>query len=189
MAGAGGEGAPLCSARGLRILKGRRSDEKEFYMREALREATLAFEEGNLPIGAVIVEGHKIVARGRNRGVTGHFLQHAEMEAISRLPAVFEQRGRAAIFTTVEPCYLCFGAILVARIGHVFFAAPDANFGAGQIRGAGHYDRYRILTFEGGILEEEAFDLLHQHSERHCRLLFGDRFDGFLSKGDRHLQT
>lgn len=153
---------------------------KEAFMREALREAALAFEEGNLPIGAVVVQGEKVVARGRNQGVTGHFLRHAEMEAISRLPAAFQDRAQAAIFTTVEPCYLCFGAILVARIGHVFFAAHDVHFGCGQIVGAGRYERSRILTFEGGVLEREAFELLHQHSESHCRLVFGDRFDTLL---------
>lgn len=145
-------------------------------MREALQEAALALEEGNLPIGAVIVEDREIVARGRNRRVTGHFLQHAEMEAISSLPRPFERRESAAIFTTVEPCYLCFGAILLAKIGHVFFAAPDHNFGCGQIRGPGHFDRSRILTFEGGILERASFELLYGHSERHCRLIFGERF-------------
>lgn len=160
------------------------SDEKASYMREALREATVAFEEGNLPIGTVIVNDKQIVARGRNRGVTGHFLQHAEMVAIAELPDAFEHRDQVAIFTTVEPCYLCFGAVLVARIGHVFFAAPDHNFGAGQIRGVGHYDRTRILTYEGGILEREAFNLLYQHSESHCRLLFGDRFDTLLAAGE-----
>lgn len=158
-------------------------------MREALHEAALAFEEGNLPIGAVIVDGREIVARGRNRRVTGHFLQHAEMEAISRLPAAFQDRSKAAIFTTFEPCYLCFGAILVARIGHVFFAARDVHFGCGQVLGSGRYERSRILTFEGGVLERQAFDLLYRHSESHCRLLFGDRFDAFVNRGDRHLRA
>ncbi|MFQ5595371.1 MAG: nucleoside deaminase [Anaerolineae bacterium] len=159
-----------------------RTDEREAFMREALREAALAFEEGNLPIGAVIVDDGEIVSRGRNYGVTGHFLQHAEMEAISRLPAAFQDRSQAAIFTTVEPCYLCFGAILVARIGHVFFAARDVHFGCNQILGAGRYERSRILTFEGGVLEGEAFDLLYRHSESHCRLLFGDQFESFLEQ-------
>jgi hypothetical protein len=70
----------------------------------------------------------------------------------------------------------------VAKIGHVFFAAPDEHFGCGQIQGLGRYARPRILTFEGGILEEASFELLYQHSERHCRLLFGDRFGQLASR-------
>jgi death-on-curing protein len=126
-------------------------------------------------LGFSLIKNHPFVDGNKRTG-------HAAMEVIAKLSGVFEHREQAAIFTTVEPCYLCFGAILVARIGHVFFAAPDVNFGAGQIRGAGRYDRPRILTFEGGILESEAFELLYRHSERHCRLLFGERLDALCQR-------
>ncbi len=152
--------------------------QKETYMRQALREAELAYGEGNIPIGAVVVLNGEVVARGRNQRYTGHFLRHAEVEAISRLPRPFDrQREQAAIFTSVEPCYMCYGAILFANIAHVFFAACDRHAGASQIHGVGRYSQPRILTFEGGILEQESFDLLRQESKEHCRLLFGDRFE------------
>jgi tRNA(Arg) A34 adenosine deaminase TadA len=152
--------------------------EKEFYMRLALQEAKLAYEEGNLPIGAVVVLDGEVIARGRNQRYTGHFLRHAEMEALSQLPHPFNrQREQAALFTTVEPCIMCYGAILMANVAHVYFAACDRHAGASQIHGVGHYSRPRILTFEGGILEQASFDLIRQESEEHCRLLFGDRFE------------
>jgi len=149
-------------------------------MREALQEARLAYEEGDLPIGAVVVVDGQVVARGRNRIVSGHFLQHAEMEAIAKLPTFTKDGKQAAIFSTLEPCYLCYGAILMANIRHVFFSAPDEHFGCTQIRNAGQYDRSRILTFEGGILVAESFRLMLEHSEDHCRLVFGQQFSGML---------
>ena len=152
--------------------------QKELYMRQALQEAKLAYEEGNIPIGAVVVLDGEVVARGRNQRYTGHFLRHAEVEALSRLPRPFNrQREQAALFTTVEPCTMCYGAILFANIAHVFYAACDRHAGASQIHGVGRYSQPRILTFEGGILEQASFDLLRQESEEHCRLLFGDRFE------------
>lgn len=157
-------------------------EEMEFFMRQALEEAHLAFEEGNLPIGAVVVEGGRIVARGRNRIVNGHFLRHAEIEALSRLPETFKHREQVAIFTTLEPCYLCYGAILMANIGHVFFSAPDEHLGCSQIRNAGTYDRTRIFTFEGGILVSDTFELMLRHSESHCRLVFGRQFDRMAAR-------
>jgi hypothetical protein len=57
------------------------------------------------------------------------------------------------------------------------------HFGAGQIRNKGHYDRGRIWTYEGGILERDAFALMLRYSERFCRLHFGDRFETLLAEG------
>ncbi len=157
--------------------------EQETFMRQALDEARLAVEEGNLPIGAVIVLDGEIVARGHNRRHTNHFLRHAETEAIGQLARTFNRKTEpAAIFTTVEPCWMCYGAILAANIAHVYFAAQDAHFGAGQIHHVGQYDRTRILTYRGGILEQESFALLYAHSEWHTRLLFGPRFEELINQ-------
>lgn len=155
--------------------------EQEAFMRQALQEAQLAVQEGNLPIGAVIVLNGEVVACGHNHRYTDHFLRHAETEAIGQLGRTFNRREeQAAIFTTVEPCWMCYGAILAANISHVYFAARDAHFGASQIHHIGQYDQTRILTYQGSILEQESFDLLYQHSEQHTRLLFGERFDILL---------
>ncbi len=145
-------------------------------MREALHEASLALREGDLPIGAVVVNKNKIVARGRNRRINGHFLRHAEIEAIFSIDTIFEQRESAAIFTTVEPCYLCFGAILTARIGNIYFSAPDKLSGCRQIKDRCEYSCSRIFTLTGGVLEHDSFELLYQHSKERCQLLFGDQF-------------
>lgn len=157
-------------------------------MRQALDEAQLAFQEGNLPIGAVIVLDGQIVARGHNRryhanGSPGHLTRHAETEAICQLERAFDRKTeQAAIFTTVEPCWMCYGAILVANISHIYFAALDVHFGAGQIHHVGQYDRTRILTYQGGILEQESFALLYTHSAWHAQILFGSRFEELASQ-------
>jgi len=150
--------------------------ETESYMREALKEATLALSEGNPPIGAVVVREGRIIARGRNRRQSNHFLRHAEIEAIFSMNAPGQSREATTIYTTVEPCYLCFGAILAARIGHIVFAAPDALSGCRQIKETGLYSRSRIFTLEGGILEHESFTLLYGYSSEFCQLLFGTEF-------------
>lgn len=162
--------------------------EQETFMRHALDEARLALQEGNLPIGAVIVCDGQIVARGRNHlycdgDQPAHFLRHAETEAIGQLARRFDRRTEpAAIFTTVEPCWMCYGTILVANISHIYFAAPDVHFGAGQIHHIGQYDRTRILTYQGGVLEQESFALLYAHSDWHARLLFGPRFEEMINQ-------
>ena len=157
------------------------STDQKTYMRQALQQAETALQAGDLPIGAVIVHGGEVVARGRNHYYTGHVLRHAETEAILQVPRRFDRkRDNAAIFTTAEPCYMCYGAILLAGITHVYYAAPDAHFGASQIHGQGHYERGRIRTWQGGVLECEAFRLMLRYSERFCRLHFGERFDEIL---------
>lgn len=155
--------------------------DQQTYMRQALHHAEIALQAGDLPIGAVIVHNGEIVARGRNHYNTGHVLRHAETEAILQVPKRFDRkRDHAAIFTTAEPCYMCYGAILLAGITHVYYAAPDAHFGASQIHGKGHYERGRIHTWQGGVLEREAFSVMLRYSERLCRLHFGERFDEIL---------
>jgi len=155
--------------------------DQEHYMRQALQQAEMALLAGDLPIGAVIVLEGEVVSRGRNRYNTRHVLRHAETEAILQAPRRFDRHSEhAAIFTTAEPCYMCYGAILLAGITHVYFAAPDYHFGAGQIHGKGHYERGRIHTWKGGILEREAFALMLRYSERLCRQHFGKRFEELL---------
>jgi len=155
--------------------------DQEIYMHQALLQAEIALQAGDLPIGAVIVYDGEIVARGRNHYYTGNVLRHAETEAILQAPKRFDRhRDNAAIFTTAEPCYMCYGAILMWGITHVYYAAPDVHFGASQIHGKGHYEQGRIHTWQGGVLEQEAFRLMLRYSERLCRQHFGARFDEIL---------
>jgi len=149
------------------------------FMRLALVEATNAMEQGDLPIGAVVVNDDTVIARGRNRRETEHFLSHAEVDAIRSMPAASVSRRRTAIFCTLEPCYLCLGAILAARIGHIFFAAPDLLSGCRQIASLGSYSRTRVLTITAGLLARESVSLLYRHSPERCKVLFQENFNDY----------
>jgi len=135
------------------------TDMQELFMREALAEADLAAEAGEVPIGAVVVRGNEIVGRGHNRREGDKSaLAHAEILAISdactRLGGwrLFD----CDLYVTLEPCPMCAGAMIDARIQNVYYGAPDPK--AGSVKSlvnlfALPYN-HKPAVF-GGILEEE----------------------------------
>ena len=107
--------------------------EQEKYMKAALKLAHRAAEEGEVPVGAVVVCDGKIVGRGRNRRETKkNALHHAEIEAIEK--ACKKLGGwrlhRCDLYVTLEPCPMCAGAIINARIKTVYFGAFDPKAGS-----------------------------------------------------------
>jgi tRNA(adenine34) deaminase len=103
------------------------------FMREAMREAELAYEDGEVPVGAVVVTGGEIIGRGRNRRVTGAMpFAHAEILALSE--AGENLRGwrfdGCALYVTLEPCPMCAGAIVQTRVARVVYGASDPKAGA-----------------------------------------------------------
>ena len=105
----------------------------ERFMDEALALAREAFEDGEVPVGCVIVRGGEIVGRGRNRREKDKSaLAHAEIEAISE--ACRNLGGwrlwECTLYVTLEPCPMCAGAIINARIPRVVYGAADAKCGA-----------------------------------------------------------
>ncbi len=108
----------------------------EEWMRAALREADLAAEAGDVPVGAIVVsaEGHEI-ARGRNRReVDQDPTAHAEVVAL-RNAALATGHWRlegSTVYVTLEPCPMCAGALINARVGHVVYGAADPKAGALQ---------------------------------------------------------
>ncbi|MCI5891780.1 MAG: nucleoside deaminase [Clostridiales bacterium] len=102
------------------------------FMRLALDEAQLAFQHGDIPVGAVIVCNNNIVARTHNtRECNKNALEHAEISAIS---AACKKLGRwrlsdCDIYVTLEPCLMCTGAIIQSRIRRVYFGAYDSELG------------------------------------------------------------
>lgn len=107
--------------------------EQEKFMREALKLARKAAEEGEVPVGAVVVCEGKIVGRGRNRRETKkNALHHAEIEAIDK--ACKKLGGwrlhKCDLYVTLEPCPMCAGAIINARIKTVYYGAPDEKAGS-----------------------------------------------------------
>ena len=105
----------------------------EDYMRQALTQAQMALQAGEVPVGAVVVREGRIIARGRNRRETEKDpTAHAEMEAIraaARATGDWRLTG-CELYVTLEPCPMCAGAIINARVARVFYGARDAAMGA-----------------------------------------------------------
>jgi len=105
----------------------------EHYMRQALAEAQRALEEDEVPVGAVIMHEGRIVASAHNqREQLRDSTAHAEMIAITQAAAALDdwRLDRCVLFVTLEPCPMCAGAILQARIPAVVYGAPDPKAGA-----------------------------------------------------------
>ena len=137
----------------------------EFWMRRALNLAERAQADGEVPVGAVMVMGDDCIGEGWNRSIATHDpTAHAEITAL-RAGAAQLQNYRlpgATLYVTLEPCAMCAGAIILARIERLVYAAADPRMGA-----AGSV--FNILQSEqlnhrveltGGILEQEAATLL-----------------------------
>ena len=105
----------------------------ERFMREALALARKAAAEGEVPVGAVVVRGDEIVGRGRNRRETGKTaLAHAELEAIGEACRTLGgwRLWQCELFVTLEPCPMCAGAAINARLPRVVFGASDPKAGS-----------------------------------------------------------
>ena len=107
--------------------------ERDDYMREALVLAREAYEAGEVPVGCVIVKNGRIIGRGRNRREEKQSaLSHAELEAIEdacRATGGWRLQG-CQLYVTLEPCPMCAGGIISARIPEVYYGAKDEGFGA-----------------------------------------------------------
>jgi tRNA(adenine34) deaminase len=105
----------------------------EYFMRLALREASRALEHGDIPVGAVVVKDGEVVGTGHNeREVRGDPTAHAEMIALrdaARLLGSWRVLD-SVLYVTLEPCAMCAGAIVLARVPRVVFGTPDPKAGA-----------------------------------------------------------
>ncbi|MBR2890132.1 MAG: tRNA adenosine(34) deaminase TadA [Oscillospiraceae bacterium] len=134
------------------------------YMREALALAREAGAEGEVPVGCVVVRDGVIVGRGRNRRETGRTaLGHAEIQAIAQACEALGgwRLWECTLYVTLEPCPMCAGAIINARIPRVVFGAADAKAGCcGSVCDLFAMDFNHRPAVEQGILEEECAGLL-----------------------------
>ena len=136
-------------------------------MQEALAEARQALAEREVPVGAVLVEGGEVIARAHNRTVaTGAPLAHAEILALLE---ALDRRGTdrlpgATLYVTLEPCAMCAGAIVLAKVGRVVFGAWDDK--AGMAGSLGDLLRHPRLNHRvevvGGIDGDACGDLLRE---------------------------
>ncbi|MEO5676068.1 MAG: tRNA adenosine(34) deaminase TadA [Usitatibacter sp.] len=141
------------------------SDEE--FMREALALAERASEAGEVPVGAVVVRDGRIVGRGSNRPISSRDpTAHAEIVAL-RAAAAAENNYRlpgCELFVTLEPCAMCVGAIVHARIARIVYGTRDPKTGAcGSIVDLPAVANFNSHgRFEGGVLAQECGDLLRR---------------------------
>lgn len=145
------------------------------FLEEAYQEAELARSEGNLPVGSVIVLDGKIVARGRNHVIVPNYNpgRHAESEAIRTLDVELWSRANEMIlYTTLEPCIMCMGTIILHGIGRVVFGASDKNGGAAPLLEhlPAYYTKGGVPNWVGPIDELRGNALFQEVLERFQKL-------------------
>lgn len=135
------------------------------WMQHALELAKRAEAEGEVPVGALIVRDDKLIAEGWNQPVMSHDPSaHAEMIAL-RAAGLAEKNYRllnTTLYVTLEPCVMCAGAIIHARVNRVVYGATDPRVGAAgsafTLLGSDKFNH--VVQVEGGVLEKECGDLL-----------------------------
>ena len=154
---------PLCGGFFYYLFMTKEKD--EVYMKEALKEAALAFDEGEVPVGAVVVRDDVIVGRGHNHKERDlDISSHAEIVAIKEAAKTLGRWSLedCSLYVTLEPCLMCAGAILQSRIRFLSFGALDPA--AGSILSAYHvFDEKNAYTpplIDKGLRNNECSDLL-----------------------------
>lgn len=131
----------------------------EYFMRKALQEAEIAYEKGEIPIGAVVVINNRIISRAHNLTETlNDVTAHAEMQAFTAAADFLGGKylQECTLYVTLEPCQMCAGAAYWTQIGKIVFGAKDPN------RGYRHFKTqlHPKTKVTGGILENECGDLI-----------------------------
>lgn len=132
----------------------------EFFMRSALEEAKIALSKGEVPIGAVIVSGGRIIARGHNLVETlGDATAHAEMQAITSATSTLNSKylNECTLYVTVEPCPMCAGALAWSQIGAIVYAAADPKRGYSTISNRLLHPKTKVTA---GVLENECSEII-----------------------------
>lgn len=133
------------------------------FMKAALKCAQKALEEGEVPIGAVVVKDGKIISRGHNRRTKKQIATaHAEIEAIEKACKKLKswRIPECELYVTLEPCPMCMGAMLNARIKKVYFGAYEAKGRSMTNELAASNLLNHTIEAEGGIMEEECAKIL-----------------------------
>jgi tRNA(adenine34) deaminase len=145
----------------------------EYFMREALKEAELAGLAGERPIGAVIVHQGQVVGRGRaQHRARQSGIAHAEMNALLQAEQYIHahMHDGCVIYTTLEPCVMCLGAIVMSDIDHIVYALADHWIEPSAMLKMEHVRRH-IRHYVGGILVNESIKLWEHFNPRELELL------------------
>lgn len=131
----------------------------EYFMKKALQEAEMAFEKGEVPVGAVIVVDDKIIARSHNLTELLHDVTaHAEMQAITSAANYLGGKylKECTLYVTLEPCQMCAGALYWSQITKIVFGAADETRGF-QKMGTQLHPKTQVVS---GVLEKECAELM-----------------------------
>lgn len=132
----------------------------EYFMRIALEEALMARDEGEVPVGGVIVSGNDVIARGHNLVIRlNDPTAHVEMQLITCASDYIGSRYLAdcTLYVTLEPCVMCAGALFWSQIGRVVYGAADPKRGASSIGQRIYHPKTKIV---GGVMEKECAEIL-----------------------------
>lgn len=137
----------------------------DYYMKQALQEAHRAYELGEVPVGAVVVANHQVIARSHNfteylKDVTAH----AEVQAITAAAQFLGGKylKGCTLYVTVEPCVMCAGALYWAQIEKVVIGARDEKRGAGRFQNKLYHPKTLVIN---GVLEDECAALMTRFFE------------------------
>ena len=131
----------------------------EYFMKKALQEAEIAFEKGEIPVGAIIVIDNKVIARGHNlTEMLVDVTAHAEMQAITAAANFLGGKYLmgCTLYVTLEPCQMCAGALYWSQITKIVFGAADETRGF-QKMGTQLHPKTQVIS---GVLEKECADLM-----------------------------
>lgn len=134
----------------------------EYFMKKAFSEALQAFEEGEIPVGAVVVANGKIIARAHNlTEALNDVTAHAEMQAITAAANLLGGKylNDCTLYVTLEPCVMCAGALGWSQMGRIVFGASDEKRGFKKFAPKSLHPKTEII---GGILEIESGELLQE---------------------------
>lgn len=134
----------------------------EQYMRQAIKEAQKAFDKDEVPVGAVLVMNHQIIARAHNQvELLNDSTAHAEILALTTAYNFLGSKylPDATLYITVEPCLMCSGALYWSKIGRIVFGAADDKNSYRRVAGDNNpFHPKTIIT--GGLLDEECGQLM-----------------------------
>jgi tRNA(adenine34) deaminase len=137
----------------------------ELFMEEALRAAQRALEMGEVPVGAIVVCDGRVVAQGWNQNLAGNDpTAHAEIVALRAAGVILgnHRLGDCELFATIEPCAMCAGALVHARIKRLVYGADDAKAGAvhSVLQVLNHPQLNHRMEVKGGVLAGRSAELL-----------------------------
>ncbi|EAY26104.1 nucleoside deaminase [Microscilla marina] len=148
----------------------------EFYMQQAYKEAVIAYNKGEIPVGAVVVVQDKIIARAHNQ--TEQLLDvtaHAEILAVTGAANYLGAKylNQCTMYVTLEPCVMCAGAIAWSQLGRLVFGAYDVKRGFSRIESATEGTNNKVTKLlhpktlqVGGVLENECAELLQRFFQK-----------------------